>query len=1009
MTSHPPGTTDQGPGNDGREKGDASDTNDNRYGHSSQTGEEFSEEFLRDRIGGIKRVNVLPAVDRVEGCHYENARGPFDFERCNDTDCGTSSSAFFNSPVVRNPFQSPFSLDRVTYSGGFGQDEANLGEAVSEPLATLFSPSESPQSCKLKFLCSYGGRILPRPSDGRLRYVGGETRIISIRRNVSWEELVRKTSAICKQPHMIKYQLPGEDLDALISVCSDEDLQNLIEEFCELERNGNSQRLRIFLISLSECESPRSFEVGSEQQHDINYQYVVAVNGMLDPSPQKSVKAANQAFQLGGSSSNHSPGCGRSRRDSPMYLQAIDGREYSPSSHMRPTLASPSHVQSEIIGSSPANALGDWTHYYVSNEVGPSFPASLHVVANLSAEDGPVNSDRSFQKLFPSAREHGLIKRTISNEKRVIPRDNLAINLDDQASCFGKSVERDTPNYRIVHSRSDSQLPEYSNGGASSAEEGHVACPVNISAESLPLLVYPSPSHEWCIKSQDINKAENHDTRKVTVTNETATSREDDDSTSSLVDAKPADSYRENGKVSAADMIPENNSSSYQLGIPLNESAANNAIPDDNRSVDRVPRYRISAISSAIEECLRETDAGNIVVQRDHTFETNPENGNSTAHDERRDQGTIKRLVVDASSPFSPNCIIPRKQDGPEPSGSNVSSQKDLEGTVTPDTTDLEDAKSDDHDDGEDLISNAVMAEIEAGIYGLQIIKNADLEEQRELGSGTFGTVYHGKWRGTDVAIKRIKKSCFAGRLSEQERITNDFWREAKILSNLHHPNVVAFYGVVPDGPGGTLSTVTEFMVNGSLRQNLVRNSRLLDRRKKLMIAMDAAFGMEYLHLKNIVHFDLKCDNFLVNLKDPRRPVCKVGDFGLSRIKQNTLVSGGIRGTLPWMAPELLNGTNDRVSEKVDIYSFGIAMWEMLTGEEPYANMHCGAIIGGIVNNNLRPPIPERCDVGWRRLMEECWSTDPCSRPSFTEITQRLQEMLKTVQLKRDPSLEKPK
>ncbi|XP_052133766.1 uncharacterized protein LOC127752443 isoform X2 [Oryza glaberrima] len=275
----------------------------------------------------------------------------------------------------------------------------------------------------------------------------------------------------------------------------------------------------------------------------------------------------------------------------------------------------------------------------------------------------------------------------------------------------------------------------------------------------------------------------------------------------------------------------------------------------------------------------------------------------------------------------------------------------------------------------------------------LQIIKNEDLEELRELGSGTFGTVYHGKWRGSDVAIKRIKKSCFTGQSSELERLANEFWREAEILSKLHHPNVVAFYGVVKDGPGGTLATVTEFMVNGSLRHVLQHKDKYLDHRKRLIIAMDAAFGLEYLHSQYIVHFDLKCDNLLVNLKDQSRPICKVGDFGLSKIKRNTLVSVGVRGTLPWMAPELLNGSSNKVSEKVDVFSFGIVMWEILTGEEPYANMHYGTIIGGIVNNTLRPPVPASCDPEWRRLMEQCWAPDPSQRPAFTEIAGRLRAM----------------
>ncbi|KAJ6330694.1 hypothetical protein OIU76_009316 [Salix suchowensis] len=282
---------------------------------------------------------------------------------------------------------------------------------------------------------------------------------------------------------------------------------------------------------------------------------------------------------------------------------------------------------------------------------------------------------------------------------------------------------------------------------------------------------------------------------------------------------------------------------------------------------------------------------------------------------------------------------------------------------------------------------------VSEGLGRLQIIKNNDLEELQELGSGTFGTVYHGKWRGTDVAIKRINDRCFAGKPSEQERLRDDFWNEAIKLADLHHPNVVAFYGVVLDGPGGSVATVTEYMVNGSLRNALQKNERSLDKRKRLMIVMDVAFGMEYLHGKNIVHFDLKSDNLLVNLRDPHRPICKVGDLGLSKVKCHTLISGGVRGTLPWMAPELLNGSSSLVSEKVDVFSFGIVLWELLTGEEPYADLHYGAIIGGIVSNTLRPPVPETCDPDWRSLMERCWSSEPSDRPNFTEIANELRAM----------------
>lgn len=136
---------------------------------------------------------------------------------------------------------------------------------------------------KMKLLCSFGGRILPRPRDGKLRYVGGETRVVTVGKSCTFLELARKMRAMCKADHQIKYQLPGEDFDALISVSSEEDFQNMVEEYYGLEKAGGLQKLRVFLVS--SCES-EIFDLRDGQQ-DPELHYVVAVNGILDSRSKK--------------------------------------------------------------------------------------------------------------------------------------------------------------------------------------------------------------------------------------------------------------------------------------------------------------------------------------------------------------------------------------------------------------------------------------------------------------------------------------------------------------------------------------------------------------------------------------------------------------------------------------------------------------------------------------------------------------------------------------------------
>ncbi|XP_017972233.1 PREDICTED: uncharacterized protein LOC18604026 [Theobroma cacao] len=83
----------------------------------------------------------------------------------------------------------------------------------------------------IKFLCSYGGKILPRSSDGKLRYVGGLTRVLSVDRSISFTELMVKLVEFCGYSVTLRCQLPNGDLDTLISIKSDEDLRNIIEEY----------------------------------------------------------------------------------------------------------------------------------------------------------------------------------------------------------------------------------------------------------------------------------------------------------------------------------------------------------------------------------------------------------------------------------------------------------------------------------------------------------------------------------------------------------------------------------------------------------------------------------------------------------------------------------------------------------------------------------------------------------------------------------------------------------
>ncbi|KAK9277617.1 hypothetical protein L1049_007163 [Liquidambar formosana] len=180
-----------------------------------------------------------------------------------------------------------------------------------------------------------------------------------------------------------------------------------------------------------------------------------------------------------------------------------------------------------------------------------------------------------------------------------------------------------------------------------------------------------------------------------------------------------------------------------------------------------------------------------------------------------------------------------------------------------------------------------------------------DLQLREEVGQGFYAVVYHGIWNGSDVAVK-----IFFGN-EYREGTLLDYKKEIDIMRRLRHPNVLLFMGAVYSHE--RLAIVTEFLPRGSLFKTLHKNNQALDIRRRLRMALDAARGMNYLHHRNppIVHRDLKSSNLLVD----KNWTVKVGDFGLSRLKNATfLTAKSGRGTPQWMAPEVLR--NEPSNEK---------------------------------------------------------------------------------------------
>ncbi|OHT11076.1 TKL family protein kinase [Tritrichomonas foetus] len=252
-----------------------------------------------------------------------------------------------------------------------------------------------------------------------------------------------------------------------------------------------------------------------------------------------------------------------------------------------------------------------------------------------------------------------------------------------------------------------------------------------------------------------------------------------------------------------------------------------------------------------------------------------------------------------------------------------------------------------------------------------------DFEMQKEIGIGGYGRVFlaRQKSNGKQVAIKEWIIENLTGRKLLY------FCREIEIFSKNDHPFLLPFIGFTATPP---YSIITEYMQNGSLHSMISdkKQNTVFSPDQKNMIAIGIAGGMARLHEQNIIHRDLKSQNVLMD--DNLLP--KVCDFGVSRILEdydNALITQKV-GTPAWMAPEFFGQME--YTNKVDVYSYALILWELETGKAPFRGLRPPQIMEIVYNRHERPPMPPLASHSIKKLMQLCWSQKPSDRPSFATI-----------------------
>ncbi|XP_073468105.1 uncharacterized protein [Aquarana catesbeiana] len=259
------------------------------------------------------------------------------------------------------------------------------------------------------------------------------------------------------------------------------------------------------------------------------------------------------------------------------------------------------------------------------------------------------------------------------------------------------------------------------------------------------------------------------------------------------------------------------------------------------------------------------------------------------------------------------------------------------------------------------------------------------------IGTGFFSEVYKVRHRQSgQIMVLKMNKM-----MSNRANML----REVQLMNRLCHPNILGFMGVCVHQ--GQLHALTEYINGGNLEQ-LLQSSEPLSWSVRVKLSLDIARGLRYLHSKGVFHRDLTTKNCLVRYDDSGYTAV-VGDFGLaekipdrSQTEPLTVV-----GSPYWMAPEVLRG--DLYNEKADVFSFGIVLCEIIARIPADPDYLPRTEDFGLDIKSFRELVEPDCPPAFLQLAFQCCWMAPDSRPSFCEVSQRLEDILEGMDVMKTP------